>query len=107
ELEQPPIAFYAHHLKDPVLDTENEILIFEKTITNEGRGYDTSTGLFTTPVGGLYQFVVHTCAGKNRYTYLGLVLEGSVISADSNYGDASNGCNNFGAIIRVRSGEKV
>ncbi|XP_060578804.1 complement C1q tumor necrosis factor-related protein 5-like [Ruditapes philippinarum] len=107
KLEQPSIAFYAHHLKDLALDTTNEILIFEKTITNEGTGYDTSTGLFTAPVGGLYQFVVHTCAYKGKYSYLGLVMEGNVIAADANYGDTNYGCNTFGAIVRVKSGEKV
>ncbi|XP_060598350.1 complement C1q tumor necrosis factor-related protein 5-like [Ruditapes philippinarum] len=107
KLEQPPIAFYAHHLKDLKLDTTDEILIFEKTFTNEGTGYDTSTGLFTAPVGGLYQFSVHTCAYYKKYAFIGLVLEGNVIAADANYGDESHGCNNFGSIVRVKSGEQV
>ncbi|XP_060579240.1 uncharacterized protein LOC132736168 [Ruditapes philippinarum] len=107
KLEQPPVAFYAHHLKDMLLDTTDEILIFEKTFTNEGTGYDTSTGLFTAPVGGLYQFVIHTCAYKGKHSYLGLVLEGNVIAADANYGDESYGCNNFGAIVRVKLGSKI
>ncbi|XP_060603914.1 uncharacterized protein LOC132756792 isoform X3 [Ruditapes philippinarum] len=107
KLEQPPIAFYAHHLKDLLLDTTDEILIFEKTFTNEGTGYDTSKGLFTAPVGGLYQFDVHTCAYNGKHSYLGLVMEGNVIAADANFGDASYGCNNFGAIVRLKSGSKV
>ncbi|XP_060578801.1 uncharacterized protein LOC132735816 isoform X2 [Ruditapes philippinarum] len=107
KLEQPPIAFYAHHVKDLALDSTNEILIFEKTFTNEGTGYDTSTGIFTAPVGGLYQFVIHTCAYKGKHAYLGLVLKRHVIAADSNYGDESYGCNTFGAIVRVKLGEKV
>ncbi|XP_060601240.1 complement C1q and tumor necrosis factor-related protein 9A-like [Ruditapes philippinarum] len=104
-LEQPAIAFYAHYLNDLLLDTTDEILIFKKTFTNEGTGYDTSTGLFTAPVGGLYQFDVHTY--NRKYSYLGLVMEGDVIAADANYGDANHGCNNFGAIIRLKSGAKV
>jgi hypothetical protein len=107
KLEQPPIAFYVHHLKDLLPDTSDEILIFERTFTNEGTGYDTSTGFFTAPVGGLYQFSVHTCAYYGKYAYLSLVLEGNVIAANGNYGDESYGCNNFGAIVRVRSGEQV
>ncbi|XP_060603922.1 complement C1q tumor necrosis factor-related protein 2-like [Ruditapes philippinarum] len=107
KLKQPQIAFYAHHLKDILLDTKDEILIFEKTFTNEGTGYNTSTGLFMAPVGGLYQFVVHTCTENNEYVYLGLVMEGSVIAAHAQYGDKNHSCNSFGAIIRVRSGEKV
>jgi hypothetical protein len=94
-------------LKDLLLDTANEILIFEKTFINEGKGYDTSTGLFMAPVGGLYQFDVHTCAYPKKHIYLGLVMEGKLIAADANYGDESYGCNTFGAIVRVKPGEKV
>ncbi|XP_060596404.1 uncharacterized protein LOC132750436 [Ruditapes philippinarum] len=61
KLERPPIAFHAHHVEDLVLDTADEIIIFTKSVINEGTGYDTSTGIFTAPVGGLYQFDVHTC----------------------------------------------
>ncbi|XP_060578798.1 complement C1q tumor necrosis factor-related protein 5-like [Ruditapes philippinarum] len=107
KLEQPPIAFYAHQLKDMILDTTDEILIFEKTFTNEGTGYDTSTGLFTAPVGGLYQFVVHTCPYKEKHAYLGLVLEGNVIAAHAYDADNTYGCNTFGAIVRVKSGAKI
>jgi hypothetical protein len=94
-------------LKDLVLDSTNEILIFEKTFTNEGTGYDTSTGLFTAPVRGLYQFDVHTCTLNDKYANPGLVLEGNIIAAHAHYGDAIHSCSSFGAIIRVRSGEKV
>ncbi|XP_060598343.1 complement C1q tumor necrosis factor-related protein 5-like [Ruditapes philippinarum] len=107
KLEQPPIAFYAHHVKDLVFDTANKIFVFEKTFTIEGTGYDTSTGIFTAPVGGLYQFVVHACARYSKYAYLGLVLGGNVIAADSNYDDETHGCNNFGAMVRVNPGAKV
>ncbi|XP_060601250.1 complement C1q and tumor necrosis factor-related protein 9A-like [Ruditapes philippinarum] len=107
KLEQAPIAFFAHQVKDVKLDITDEIIIFEKTFTNEGTGYDTSTGLFTAPVGGLYQFVVHTCVYPKNYIYIGLVMEGNVIANTVNYGDSSHCCNTFGVIMRVRSGEKV
>jgi hypothetical protein len=74
-----------------LLDTSNEILKFEKTFTNEGSGYDMSTGLFPAPVGGLYQFSVHTCVRQDNFAYLGLVLEDNVIASDSNYCDKSHG----------------
>ncbi|XP_060598346.1 cerebellin-3-like [Ruditapes philippinarum] len=107
KLERPPIAFHAHHVADLVLDTTDEIVIFTKSVINEGKGYDTSTGLFTAPVGGLYHFVVHTCAYYNRYAFIGLVLEGKVIASDSNYDKDHYTCSTVGAIVRVRSGEKV
>ncbi|XP_060601249.1 cerebellin-3-like isoform X4 [Ruditapes philippinarum] len=107
KLERPPIAFHAHYLTDLVLDTTDEIIIFTKIMINEGTGYDTSTGIFTAPIGGLYQFIVHTCTYATKFSYIGLVLEDKVIAADSNYDKIYNTCSTVGAIVRVRSGEKV
>ncbi|XP_060595296.1 heavy metal-binding protein HIP-like isoform X2 [Ruditapes philippinarum] len=107
KLERPPIAFHAHHVADLVLDTSNEIIIFTKSAINEGSGYDISTGIFTAPVGGLYQFSVHTCVFIEKYASIGLVLEGKVIAADINYDNDQYTCSASGAIARVKSGEKV
>ncbi|XP_060573323.1 uncharacterized protein LOC132731206 [Ruditapes philippinarum] len=107
KLERLPIAFHAHHVADLLLDTKDEIIIFTKSLINEGTGYDTSTGIFTAPVGGIYQFVVHTCAYIKKHAFIGLVLEGTVIAADSNYDGDYHTCSTVGAIVRVRSGEKV
>ncbi|XP_060561194.1 heavy metal-binding protein HIP-like [Ruditapes philippinarum] len=107
KLERPPIAFHAHHVADLLLDITDEIIIFTKSLINEGIGYDTSTGIFTAPVGGLFQFSVHTCAYYAKFAYIGLVLGGQVIAADSNYDKDYYTCSTVGAIIRVKSGEKV
>ena len=89
------------------LDKADKVIIFDKTFINEGAGYDISTGIFTAPVGGLYQFLVHTCARFNKYTYIGLVLEGKVIAAGVNYDKDHYTCSAVGAVVRVRSGGKV
>ncbi|XP_060603917.1 uncharacterized protein LOC132756797 [Ruditapes philippinarum] len=104
---KPPIAFHVHHVADLVLDKADEIVIFTKSLINEGTGYDTSTGIFTAPVGGLYQFSVHSCVPQRGHAFIGLVLEGKVIAADVNYDDVFHTCSAFGAIARVKSGEKV
>ncbi|XP_060581257.1 complement C1q and tumor necrosis factor-related protein 9-like [Ruditapes philippinarum] len=106
-LERPPIAFHAHHVANLILDKTDEIVIFTKSVINEGTGYDNSTGIFTVPVGGLYQFSVHICVCKGKYAYIGLVLEGKVIAADMNHDKDQYTCSAFGAIVRVKSGEKV
>ncbi|XP_060595295.1 uncharacterized protein LOC132749515 isoform X1 [Ruditapes philippinarum] len=107
KLERLPIAFHAHHVADLLLDKTDEIIIFTKSVINEGTGYDTSSGLFTPPVGGLYQFFVHTCVYKGYHAFIGIVLEGQVIAADMNYDNDHFTCSAFGAIARVKSGEKV
>ncbi|XP_060582858.1 uncharacterized protein LOC132739211 [Ruditapes philippinarum] len=107
KLERPPIAFHAHHVTDLVLDKKDEIVIFTKSVINEGTGYDTSTGIFTAPVGGLYQFIVHTCTYYTKYAFIGLVLEDNVIATSSNYDEDHYTCSTVGAIVRVKPAEKV
>ncbi|XP_060573154.1 uncharacterized protein LOC132731062 [Ruditapes philippinarum] len=53
----PSIAFHVHSLKDLVLDTIREVLVFESIITNEGSGYDKTTGIFTAPIAGVFSFL--------------------------------------------------
>ena len=106
-LERTQIAFYVHNVRDKILDKTDEIIIFKNTFINEGAGYDTSTGIFTAPIGGLYQFVVHLCTGYKMYTFIGLMLDGKVIAADANNGDVHYTCSTLGAIVRVKSGEQV
>ncbi|XP_060561131.1 complement C1q tumor necrosis factor-related protein 5-like [Ruditapes philippinarum] len=107
KLERPPIAFYAHHVLDLVLDTTDEIVIFTKSVINEGTGYDTSTGIFTAPIGGLYQFSVHTCSNPANFACIDLVLEDKVITAGSYYDKVYYSGSTVGALVRVKSGEQV
>lgn len=42
-------------------------IVFDKVITNEGSGYDSTTGKFTAPVNGTYQFnVVISAQGRQK-----------------------------------------
>ncbi|XP_045185274.2 complement C1q and tumor necrosis factor-related protein 9A-like [Mercenaria mercenaria] len=106
-MKKPPVAFYADHVTDTSLDTTGKIIVFDNTITNEGSGYSTSTGIFTAPVGGLYQFTVHVCAYYRQHSFIGLVVAGNVIAKDSNYDENYYTCSSLGAIVRVKSGEQV
>ena len=40
-------------------------MIFNRTLFNIGGGYDPSTGVFTTPVSGLYLFSLHFMGGSH------------------------------------------
>jgi hypothetical protein len=50
---------------------------------------------------------VHTCAYYAKFAYIGLVLEGNVIAADSNYDKDYYTCSTVGAIVRLKPGVKV
>ncbi|XP_053375911.1 complement C1q and tumor necrosis factor-related protein 9A-like isoform X2 [Mercenaria mercenaria] len=107
EMAKPSVAFYAHHVTDLVLDVSDEIIVFDTIITNEGSGYDTSTGIFTAPVEGLYQFTVHVCSKTGKYSVIGLSLAGKVVAAAVNYDKDSETCSSVGAVVRMNSGEQI
>ncbi|XP_053375903.1 uncharacterized protein LOC123534659 isoform X3 [Mercenaria mercenaria] len=107
EMAKPSVAFHAHHVTDLALDVTDKIIVFDTIITNEGSGYDTSTGIFSAPVGGLYQFTVHVCSSSGKYSVVGLSLAGKVVAAATNYDQAYNICSSVGAVVRVKSGEQI
>ncbi|XP_053375904.1 uncharacterized protein LOC128547360 isoform X1 [Mercenaria mercenaria] len=107
EIARPSVAFYAHHVTDLALDVTDKIILFDKILTDEGSGYDTSTGIFTAPVGGLYQFTVHVCAQTGKFSVVGLVLDGKAVAATVNYGTNTDTCSSVGAVVRVKSGEQI
>lgn len=49
--------------------SDGTTLIFTAIEMNEGRGYDSSTGIFTAPVGGVYMFSLQLCLTNGRYFY--------------------------------------
>ncbi|XP_060560791.1 uncharacterized protein LOC132720638 isoform X1 [Ruditapes philippinarum] len=106
-IKKPSVAFFAHNVVDLKLDITGKIVIFTTATTNEGSGYDTSTGIFTAPVGGLYQFIVDYCSYYQQHSPLALVLSGNVIARSSNYDVQTNTCSSFSAVIRVKSAEKL
>jgi hypothetical protein len=65
-------------------------LVFRTTTSNIGHGYNNSTGIFTAPVPGTYQFSAHICI--HTYSEFGLAF----ISDDQEiHRDFITGANNF------------
>lgn len=54
-----------------------DIFVFPKVITNNGNGYDPSTGKFTAPLAATYVFFVHVNAHSSNHLYIDIVLNGS------------------------------
>ncbi|XP_062570759.1 uncharacterized protein LOC134232800 [Saccostrea cucullata] len=49
----------------------NDVILFQKVISNEGGAYNASTGVFSTPVGGVYVFSCFILTDKTTlYAYL-------------------------------------
>lgn len=61
DLERPTVAFSAEGIGNATLLT-NQTIVFTNLILNIGDAYNSSTGIFTAPVNGLYMFSVQMCA---------------------------------------------
>ncbi|XP_052105974.1 collagen alpha-2(VIII) chain-like [Mytilus californianus] len=66
------IPAFSSILTKPQTPGDNGVIKFDKTVTNIHNGYNPTTGIFTAPVAGVYQFsyTVMTVAGKYLHVYL-------------------------------------
>ncbi|XP_060592534.1 complement C1q subcomponent subunit C-like [Ruditapes philippinarum] len=58
----------AFTVSTPAKGTSANSMTFTEIITNEGNGFDTSTGTFTCPVNGLYYFSLHIMKKRSSST---------------------------------------
>jgi hypothetical protein len=103
----PNIAFHAKNVKNgnPVA---GETIVFTDMVLNLGESYNTDTGVFTVPLGGIYLFTVQLCVYNNKQINYGLVVDNvymDVARYNDNYSDVV--CNKLTTTISVKSGNKV
>ena len=83
-------------------------ILFRDVLLNLGEAYNSDTGVFTAPYGGIYLFTVQLCIGHSRYTDYGLVVDGvyrDVARYDNNYAGVS--CHKLTTTVLLKSGNKV
>lgn len=59
---------------------KGSVVIYNDVVTNEGDGYNPSTGIFTAPTEGLYSFSWTTTASANKYFFTYLDVNGNNIA---------------------------
>jgi hypothetical protein len=74
---------------------------------NEGHGYNKTTGYFTAPVTGVYQFTAHTCNYFNKAIIVEIVHNGKVIAVTTNWDNYRNTCSSVSALAMVAAGDLV
>ena len=76
---------------------------------NEGKGYDSSTGIFTAPAAGVYVFDWTTLTQLGKVARTSLVVNGKFKSWNVCHGDYSktyNSCSKM-TVIKLKQGDKV
>nr|XP_022295179.1 cerebellin-3-like isoform X3 [Crassostrea virginica] len=67
------VGFHALLTTTSVSMSSGEVIKFNHVITNIGEGYNSSTGIFTAPVTGYYEFIV-TIMAQSGNTFISKVL---------------------------------
>ena len=96
-------------LKSDVKDLANKgRVVFATVDLNEGKGYNSSTGIFTVPAIGVYVFDWTIRAKEGRYAHTSLVVNGKLKSWNHCY----NGWRSFLScskmtVVKLKQGDKV
>lgn len=85
---------------------KNTVVKFDTVITNEGNGYDITTGIFTAPVGGLYEISANFLSMGESWLELNLIKNDQVIvrgHAAHDHGTAGS----LQAVLRLEKSDKI
>jgi hypothetical protein len=81
--------------------------VFKNALLNEGNGYDPSTGEFTSPKSGLYQFSVHVCNSGGMDVAYAIVHDDAIIASSVQVQLSGSSCSSVNALRMVVKGQKV
>jgi len=87
-----------------------ENLTFQACAVNTGGGMDADTGIFTTPIGGLYMFVFHVATHDNKKALLSIRLNGEEVASvfDQNHKDNhKNSMAGTNILLSLKAGDEV
>jgi len=87
--------------------TKGSTMKFSNVLLNEGDGYDSTTGLFTAPVAGLYLFTAQLCVEKGQSVYIQITKNGTELQRSRVYQSGSNQCCNAEAVDVLSNGDII
>ncbi|XP_030285688.1 complement C1q-like protein 4 [Sparus aurata] len=84
-------------------------LAFNKVFTNIGDAYNSSTGVFTAPVTGVYCFTLFYHAGGEHASVLTLFKNSEMVAITSDHQTGSDGADNGGnaVVLQMQQGDQV
>ena len=93
-------AVVAFRVEDPTEDkySGGSVMKFSNVLLNVGGSYDSTTGVFTAPVAGLYQFTAQLCVNKGQNIYYEITKNGNTLHRSRIYESGSAQCCNAEAV---------
>jgi hypothetical protein len=101
----PKVAFNAYSSTGGNYGAD-ETIIFPVVLLNEGGGYNESTGIFTAPVAGMYQFSLQICNARSYYMTAAIVHENTRIASTTTK-DVSSICTSTTVPAKIETGDQV
>lgn len=104
-----PIGFTAALSHSINFFTSGQAVLYDHVFTNVGSGYDASTGKFTAPIHGIYNFFFKTLVIGNFELNLDLVVvNGTAIVMAESYGTSTrDGTGSASCAIELKPGDTV
>ena len=103
------VAFYAWSDSNPLHAESGTTLILDHAATNLGNAYNTTTGVFTAPVAGVYDFQASIlCKLLPGAAWVNIVVDGRIVArgvSDNRHGYYDQAT--MKAIVHVDAGSKV
>jgi hypothetical protein len=103
----PNIAFYAKKMKNNS-PADGDTIVFTDSVLNLGESYNTDTGVFIAPLGGIYLFTVQLCTLNDLRIYIGLVVDDVYMdTAWYDDKDYTACCFKLTTTVSIKSGNKI
>lgn len=84
----------------------NEVVKFDKVWTNIGNGYDSSSGVFTAPRGGVYQFSCSAMTASNKTLRLHL-MKNDQRTVGLYPGQSGHNMGTLSMVLQLKKGDRV
>lgn len=92
EKSSPPIVAFSAYNPADWTPQQGQVIVFRNVYMNVGEGYDTTYGIFTASIRGLYQFTAHFCNAPNSAIAFGIYLGDNRIAASTVVDKDYSGC---------------
>ncbi|XP_077997915.1 uncharacterized protein LOC144451031 [Glandiceps talaboti] len=108
--QQPRVAFSVAKTTSMEPVSSNQVIVYDKVYSNDGNGYNTSTGKFTCPVSGMYYFMFSGMRVQNAHELLACLIKNTeqlpCIWVDDE-GTREHGAASTSVIIDLQQGDEI